>query len=99
MRYAEMREIFRYLNTLRSHYSVTAALCDGTNNWTVEIADECGAGYRLTSFAVFERQFPHLMLKTERPTYWGSDAARMLWWQVLLSMGQIERLYPALRVR
>ena len=99
MLYGEMREIFRYLNTLPGHYSVTAALCDEANNWTVEIADECGAGYHLASFAVFEQRFPHLMLKTRRPVYWGSDEATLQWWQVLLSLGYIERRYPGMRVR
>jgi hypothetical protein len=63
------------------------------------VADEWGAGYRLTSFASFEQRFPHLMLKTERPLYYGSDTALMSWWQVLLGLGRIERMYPLIRAR
>ena len=99
MLYHEMREVFRYLYERTERYSVTAALCDEANRWTVMVADEWGAGYRLASFAAFERRFPHLMLKTERPAYYGSADACMSWWQVMLSMGRIERRYPDIRVR
>ncbi|SRR5579883_532535 len=94
MRYRDMRTLFRDLDGFVQHYSVTDALHDARENWTVAVADEYGGVYRFSTYDDFAAYFPHLMLVRPAARYYGRDSARLSWVQALYIIGHLEKAYP-----
>jgi hypothetical protein len=94
MRYRDMRAIFRDLDGYVQHYSVTDALHDDRECWTVAVADEYGGAYRFSTYDDFAARFPHLMLVRPAARFYGRDSARLSWVQALYIIGHLEHAYP-----